>query len=432
MIKKAEQLSDFFNVFSPEPLKEDEMEAFYCADTMIYRTGDEYVSPINDIRQIMKSPSNNNNAVLFLGHKGCGKSTELVRLKSVLQDDGYCVEYLNCKLEIDLPNAEYEDLFILMTQKLIKIADDLKCDVDKAIIKKALSYWDDKEVKEAIQEEIGYHIGSEISAGTGLGGFLKAFIKISGYVKNKSERRTEVRKNIERRASEWIAIIESISHSIQCRLNGKAPILILEELDKMYPEKAIEIFYNNASALSQIPFKAIYTFPINLYYSEKFSTLKSYFRHKTLPMIRVHNRDMSKNEEGADIIKDIVYRRAEKKLFDCVVLDEMIIKTGGSLRDLFEVIINAGNRADNRKADKIEKEDAVSALNSLQSDLTRIIEVKDYEFLKDAYNKKEQIRESSELLKFMEALIILEYNGRRWHDLHPLVYDFLKEQGIFG
>lgn len=430
-MQKAENLSDFYNVFLPEPLKENEMDSFYCSGTMEYRTGDENVSPIDDIEQIMKSPSGNNNAVLFLGHKGCGKSTELVNLKSILQEEGYSVENVNCKLEIDLPNAEYWDLFILMTQKLIKIAAELNCNIDKVIINKALSYWDNKEIKEAIEEEMGYGIDSELSAGAGLKGFLGAFIKVSGYIKNKSEKRTEVIKNVERKSSEWIEIIKAISNSIQSKANGKTPILIFEELDKMNPEKAIEIFYNNASALSQIPFKAVYTFPINLFYSEKFTTLRGYFKHKIMPMIKVHNKDMTENKKGIKIIRDIVYKRADEKLFARGVLDEMIKKTGGSLRDLFEVIINAGNRANKRKAEKVYMEDANSALNRLKSDLTRIIEVNNYEFLKNIYEKKEQIQDSGELLKFMEALVVLEYNGTRWHDLHPLVYAFLKEQGVF-
>jgi len=33
------------------------------------------------------------------------------------------------------------------------------------------------------------------------------------------------------------------------------------------------------------------------------------------------------------------------------------------------------------------------------------------------------------LLDMMQGLIVLEYNGDRWHDLHPLVEDFLREQG---
>ncbi|MDR0307617.1 MAG: hypothetical protein LBI42_12385 [Chitinispirillales bacterium] len=39
------------------------------------------------------------------------------------------------------------------------------------------------------------------------------------------------------------------------------------------------------------------------------------------------------------------------------------------------------------------------------------------------------IEDKEMLLDMMQGLIVLEYNGERWHDLHPLIEDFLKEQG---
>jgi hypothetical protein len=39
------------------------------------------------------------------------------------------------------------------------------------------------------------------------------------------------------------------------------------------------------------------------------------------------------------------------------------------------------------------------------------------------------IEDKPMLLEMMQGLIVLEYNGDRWHDLHPLIEDFLKEQG---
>ena len=32
-------------------------------------------------------------------------------------------------------------------------------------------------------------------------------------------------------------------------------------------------------------------------------------------------------------------------------------------------------------------------------------------------------------MNMMEGLIVLEYNGDRWHDLHPLIEDYLRKHG---
>lgn len=76
-------------------------------------------------------------------------------------------------------------------------------------------------------------------------------------------------------------------------------------------------------------------------------------------------------------------------------------------------------------------EDAERALEELRTSLTRRIEKKDYEFLINIYTgNKELIEDKQMLLKMLQASVVLEYNGKRWHNLHPLVADFFIEQGL--
>jgi hypothetical protein len=119
-------------------------------------------------------------------------------------------------------------------------------------------------------------------------------------------------------------------------------------------------------------------------------------------------------------------------LFDDNALIFLIEKTGGILRDLFHCITGAASRASNRKSAKIEMEDAIAATTDLRSWRTRRIEKKNYPLLKNIYEGgkyKNMIEDKPMLLDMMQGLIVLEYNGDRWHDLHPLIEDFLKEQG---
>ncbi len=76
-------------------------------------------------------------------------------------------------------------------------------------------------------------------------------------------------------------------------------------------------------------------------------------------------------------------------------------------------------------------EDAERALEEVKTSLTRRIEQKDYDFLTHIYQgNKELIEDKEMLLKMLQASVVLEYNGKRWHNLHPLVTRFLKEQGL--
>jgi len=44
--------------------------------------------------------------------------------------------------------------------------------------------------------------------------------------------------------------------------------------------------------------------------------------------------------------------------------------------------------------------------------------------------KKELIEDKAMLLKMLQASVVLEYNGKRWHNVHHLVARFFKEQGL--
>lgn len=112
-MKYADHISGIINAFSLEPLKINQMREFYCGDTMEYRTSDKYSSPMEDILDICREPEEKH-AVLLLGHKGCGKSTELNRMTQKLTEDGYYVKTIMCSMDLDLFNIVYTDLFILM------------------------------------------------------------------------------------------------------------------------------------------------------------------------------------------------------------------------------------------------------------------------------------------------------------------------------
>ena len=45
---------------------------------------------------------------------------------------------------------------------------------------------------------------------------------------------------------------------------------------------------------------------------------------------------------------------------------------------------------------------------------------------------RERIEDQKMLLEMLQANTVLEYNGKRWHNVHPLVADFLKEQDLIG
>ncbi len=182
-----------------------------------------------------------------------------------------------------------------------------------------------------------------------------------------------------------------------------------------------------------MPFPVIYTFPIGLSYDAKFAAMEGYFTTKTLPMIKIETIEGQPYADGIDIIRQIVAKRADLQLFEENVLDCLIQYSGGSLRDLFHMINSAAKRAERRNSGSIAPEDAERALEEMKTSLTRRIEQGDYEFLVRIYEGNKELIENKEfLLKMLQASVVLEYNGKRWHNLHPLVARFFREQKLIG
>jgi len=279
------------------------------------------------------------------------------------------------------------------------------------------------------EEKIGKGVSIEINAeiGAGLQKIIKLIAEVKSKIKNTSDEMITIRDKIIKRFSEWNVCIDNIIEKIKEKDNPKYPIIIFENFDKIVPlENAIEIFKNGY--LENIRTYIVYTFPIGLSYDAKFRTITQCASPHIFPMINVKTKEGKKNDTGYDTIKKIIEKRAELTLFEEDAIDVIIEKTGGSLRDVFNCIEQAAKYTERRKKDKISIEEVNMALDEEKYNyLSRRITMKDYDALKEIHTKKEEIEDKEKMLNFLEAHVVLEYkNGKRWHDLHPLIYDFLK------
>jgi len=422
-IKRAETLSEILNTFQPEKLNEENMSAFYYDKTMPIRMGDDYSSPMDALFEDCSMVSGAN-AHLLSGHRGCGKSAELLNLKHRLEKVGHPVHIVECSMEMNLSKAECWDVLLLIVEGLCHIAYHNGIELPESLLTDVFDYIE----KDVTTETIKYtEASTQLGAVFELIAFIKANLKVG------TQTRTNIKEKMERRASDWLRYVNEISDIITNKMNGKQPVLIFEDLDKIQPyERASDVF--SYEVLSKLPFPVIYTFPIPLIYDAKAAYPRSLYRLRVLPMIKVANDDKTENKDGIEILRKIVKLRADEKLFEKDALTELIKQTGGVLRHLFECIITASRRARWREANRIEIEDSRRALAELSGDLRKQISMSDNDMLQNIYNNpkhKKQIEDREPLLKQMSALVVLEYqNGEPWHDLHPLIARFLRDQGV--
>jgi predicted GTPase len=109
-IHKARTIAELRNVCRAQPL-EDEMLREFFVETQKAR--DPHRSIRDQIRTILSETVDAR--ILFYGHRGCGKSTELNRLTVELQKE-YAVLKFSVETQMNMTQVYVEDLLLVLCE----------------------------------------------------------------------------------------------------------------------------------------------------------------------------------------------------------------------------------------------------------------------------------------------------------------------------
>lgn len=439
--KKATNLREIYKYFKAEPVKIDEIDRFYV-DTQVGRGGQNF---IRHMERTLEQNDDHQHS-LFIGYRGCGKSTELNRLHKENQDK-YLIINFSIKDELNLISLNYMELFIVVMEKLFKTAIDNHLKIRKEYIETIKNWICTREVKEINEKHLGLEIegGAEIS--WSLGFLLKFFGKFRGAAKTSRSVKEILKRNIEPKLQDLINLCNDFINEINLQLPaiGKEKILIIvEDLDKIVLESAKDLFFNHSDSITQLRVDTILTYPIALFHHAKFKTIRKYYQNcMELPMIEINYQDGSKNKEARRVMREIVAQRMEiDRLFESPDdLERFIDMSGGVLRDLFQLIKSAANSAMDYDRERISKDDIQIAVNFLRREYSNnIADYREgdmfisadqcYDALIELHNSQDkELKNTDVQLLMRENLSILGYNGKGWYAIHPLLKEILTDRG---
>lgn len=355
-------------------------------------------------------------------HRGSGKSTALNRLVSNLSDDFFVVSYDILEL-LDSNDVNYADVLFSILAQLIERTREENTEIGKALIERA-NKWGSSITKEIISSETH-------EVGAGLGVRFPRFMELFARMKNETETREEVRKEIRPRISELISIINDMVIDIE--ETGKQVLIIIDNLEKSDPEKAFDLFGNHGTQLAQPKCKIIYTFPISLKNSDRFSQIRMNFSDDIMyPNIKVHNQDGSVDRESPEraLMKKIAAKRVSPGLFEPEALEHIIDMSGGVLREYVRIIRDSAVTALTRGKTLIDKAVVEEVVNDLKNTYQNQLSDEDYVMLLEIFDSK-NIKRDMVLVGLLHNLSVLEYtNGRSWCDLNPVVREILAEKNM--
>ena len=434
-IQKANTLDDVYGAVMTQPLSIEDMDKFYCDTDEARGAGLGAREELADV--IRRNAQNGRDAhILFVGYRGCGKSTELNHLQKDLQKEFMVLNY-SVVQELDPQSINYIELFIVTMEKLFSLAIDNNILIEQGYLDKIVTWTKTTE----IQNINDRHLGIELEAGSEskfvIPYLQKFFLKMKAAAKASTSFKETVKRNIEPRLSELIEYCNNLLSAIRAQLvsQGKRDLLIfIEDLDKIPYDRAVDIFFNYANQLTQLKATVVYTFPVTLYHHIRFVTIRGCFNEVIeLPMVKTRFKDGTVCPEGLDVLRQIVDLRINKSLFASEsLLDEFILACGGVIRDLFTLLVDAARLAENRDKATIDETHYAYAFNKLKKVYDNSIadyrdEDGDPHTAVELYNAMVELVGKADkrptnakiMLMLRQNLCVLSYNGEGWCDVHP-------------
>lgn len=383
--------------------------------------------------------------LLFVGAKGCGKSTELNKMQEELMGEFAVLSY-SVMEELDPQSLEYIELFIVTMQRLFKLAVEKGLDIDEGFLKKIENWTQTKEISEIKDKHFSAEAEAGVGAKSGVPFFLDFFAKLKSAARTSKSFKETIKETIEPRLADLINLCNELITEVRIALTGqyKDLIIIIEDLDKIPLPQAEKLFFDYPHQLTQLKAIVVYTFPVSLYYNTGFGVIRPYFKKVVeLPMIKISQKDGSSYDTGREVMRSIVDARINPALFaNDTILPKFIAITGGGIRDLFDMLNAAATAAGYKKSATISDEHYNYAHNQLKGAYRNTIA----DFLDDKgalkypasafYNALNALEctadkkpDNSEVMMLLrQNLCVLSYNGEGWCDVHPIMKEVLAER----
>ena len=371
-------------------------------------------NPIGELIDALLAPFYRAPKFFFSGHRGCGKSTELLHL---MANPGIQRKYwpLNFSIreEADIIDLDFRDILLAIGSRMFRDYRKAGGRLPEQLLKE-LNSWRGK-----VEEEVKtIHTGRtafEIGAG------IDAFFTNTGLkMKLEPATRAELRQVFEKDITGLISVINNIATAIYSK-ERRIPLILIDDLDKPNLEEARAIFHDRRNIMMQPNCAIIYTVSSALFYTKEFEAIRD--QAIFLPNIKLHPHvePEVKDREGYQTLRRFVHVRIDPNLVEGLALEEAISNSGGVFREMARIMRTAIGRARRRRAAKVENIDVEWATTEIRNEYRRILDKADIEILRKVHQQN-RLEYDDRLRPLLQLLAVLEYrNGENWCDIHPVL-----------
>jgi len=383
-------------------------------------------------RTITRISPNTPTCQLFTGHLGCGKSTELLRLKAELEAEQFHVIYFESTRVLEMADIDVTDILLAIAGQVSENLEAMKMSLKPAYFTKLFH-----EVTDFLQTPINVGVEAELSVG---------IAKITAKTKESPQLRRRLRDYLEPRTEN---ILQSINQELLDRANTelkakgkKGLVVIVDNLDRVairplpsgrsLPEY---LFIDRGEQLRKLNCHIVYTIPLALTFSNDSAELQQRLgggvAPKVLPMIPVRSRSGEIFTAGLDLLRQMVLARAFPEIspgdrlnlvtevFDNLeTLDRLCLISGGHVRDLLGLLFDCL-----REQDPPFNRECVDLVIQRQRDYrSNAIDPQEWDLILQVV-QDQRVRGDIEYYTLLRSLFVLEYRDREgvWFGINPVL-----------
>ena len=409
---------DFEEALGPDDPRYVETERARGAERTLDRLARKFGLQLSDGRFVPPTQRH----VLFFGHIGSGKTTELRRYAKALSGpDHFFVVEVDISTELDRNNLQYADTLMALARVLLDRLEAAGAVLDATALDPLERWFSERVLIEESAKELSAGLEAGIAAKHGLPFLLNLFAKFTTAFKTNATYKESLRHVVRNTFSQFadafnVFLLRAEAALAEQRL-GKRFLFIIDGTDKLRGEDTRRFFVHDVEQLLAVQARVVYTAPLALKYEGNLTSKLD--ADLMLPMIKLQERDGGRFEPGLQAMKEILLRRADRALFASdAEIDTLVEHSGGHPRELLRLLKLC---CEYSETNRVDAKTAVQAVRKLASEYRRFLEPEDYALLAHIDRGGAHTGNDDRVRRLLYYLALLEYNDGEWRRSHPVV-----------
>jgi hypothetical protein len=135
-------------------------------------------------------------AILFTGHRGCGKSTELQRIKHRWELH-YEVIYIKATDELDINDADYKDIYLVIVKYLTQALQSWGLNSDPTLVSAFENWFKDITQETERTREAAVAVEGKAGVGGGIPNLLAMSVNLLAQIKGSEKHKKLIRESLQ-------------------------------------------------------------------------------------------------------------------------------------------------------------------------------------------------------------------------------------------